>query len=292
MEKSLSIKQDVKFKRRKQVRNLSSINLDQSKGNLKNIKDKQHLLPIIKSHQASFEKPDKCLNVSMKNPLFRNPDDYYLKLNKMFEKKLDEKVRTIPKTNEAVLVQAHLEILKKIIKIDYFGSVLEKIHSKIAAFVNQHTRQDTSFTETSQENELNRLKDLIKEFEVSKKSVDQKLKKLSIENIDLLDKIDKLEEENLLLKDYKKNIKIIDGVPDTMPILKELRTKTTILDSLDKKNKDLSKKEKMFNILIRALKEKGMNPRDIIHSFNDRRSSTDSMNLSRMSFCSEVSRLS
>lgn len=292
MEKTLSIKQDVKFKRRKQVRNLSSINLDQHKGNLQKNKDKQHHLPIINSHQASFEKSEKCLNVSMKNPLFRNADDHYLKLNKMYEKKLDEKIRTIPKNNEVVLIQAHLEILKKIIKIDYFGSVLEKIHLKIASFFNQYTRQDTSFTETSQENEVNRLKEIIKELELSKKSVDQKLKKLSIENIDLLDKIDKLEEENLLLKDYKKNIKIIDGVPDTMPILKELRTKTTILDSLDKKNKDLSKKEKMFNILIRALKEKGMNARDLIHSFNDRRSSTDSMNLSRMSFCSEVSRLS
>jgi hypothetical protein len=296
MEKSASIKQDLKFKRRKQVRHLSSINFDNTKPKLLKAQDKKHLLPLIGTHQVATSPIDKLeihLNSSMKNPLFRQSDEHFSKLNKIFEKKLDEKLKIFNKNDDLLILKAHLEVLEKIIKVDYFGSILEKIYSKILDFISTSSgKPDLLVDELSKDMELSHLKDQIKDLESCKKSIEQKLKKLSIENIDLLSKLDKLEEENLLLKDYKKSIKIIDGVPDTLPILKELRTKTTILDSLDRKNKDLLKKEKYLNILIKAVKERGLNPRDLVHSFNDRRSSSDSINLSRMSIGSEMSRLS
>lgn len=291
MDKSISIKHNTKLKRRKHVRDLSSINLNNQIENIHKTQDKQHLLPIINSRQVSLKKIDKYLNVSMKNPLFKNSDDQYLKLNRIFQRNLYEKIRDIPKNNEDLLIQAHLQVLKEIIKIDVFGSILEKIYLQITSFISHISRQETSFTGLTQEIEVNHLKDQIKNLELSKKSIDQKLKKLSIENIDLLLKIDNLEEENLLLKDYKKNIKIIDGVPDTTPILKELRSKSTILDSLSKKQKVLSKKEKILNLLIKALKEKGLKARDLLNSYSNEHNSNDSINLSQISFYSNASHL-
>ena len=140
MDKSIRIKQGIKPKMRKQVRHLSSIHSDNQIENIHKTQEKQHLLPIINSHHASSQKVDKYLNASMKNPIFRNSDDHYSKLNKMLEKNLDEKIRTIPKNNEVLLIQAHMLTLKEIIKIDFFGLILEKIYLNISSYIRHNSR--------------------------------------------------------------------------------------------------------------------------------------------------------
>lgn len=291
MDKITKVKSEEFLKVRKKARHLSTINLDYSKNRKNLLSDPK--TPILPMLNPSF-KPSET-NTQHPQPHLKTPEKYISKFSRIFDNKLEEKLKNLDKSDDFSILKAHLEIFEKIISVDSFGHILDKIRIKLVNYINKVAVKDEPESKIQKiyENEIEKLKEMIKDFELSKKSVESKLKKLSMENIELLNLVDKLTEENSLFKDFKKNIKIVDGVPDPMPIIKELRTKTTMLDSIDKKNKGLMKKERYLIALVRALKEKGMNPNEMVGRNNlERRSSTDSMNLSRMSIGSEISRLS
>ena len=288
MDKITKVKSEEILKIRKKTRHLSSTYIDHPKSRKSLIPDpKNPLLPML---NPSFKPSDTF----SQHPLQRTPEKLISKFNRIFDKKLEEKLKNLDKTDDFSQLKAHLEIFEKIISVDSFGHILDKIRIKLVNHINKLGFKDEPESKIQKiyENEIGKLRETLKDFEISKKSVEAKLKQLSMENIELLNLVDKLTEENNLFKDFKKNIKIVDGVPDAMPIIKELRTKTTMLDTIDKKNKGLMKKERYLIALIRALKEKGMNPNDLVKSHIERRSSSDSMNMSRMSMGSEISRLS
>lgn len=292
------VKSEEILKIRKGKRNLSTINFDYTKSRKSYIPDlKTPVLPMLNPTFKSTEKFSDTYNQSSlhPHPHQKTPDKLVMKFNRIFEKKLEERLKSIEKGDEKQIIKVYLELFEKIIAVDAFGSILEKIRMKIVNFINKLATKDEPELNIQKlyDQDIEKYKDTLKTLENSKKSVEAKLKKLSFENIELLNSVEKLKDEIVLLKDFKKNVKIVDGVPDAMPILKELRTKTTMLDSIDKKNKVLMKKERYLVALIKALKEKGMNPNELVKMSNiERRSSSDSMNISRISMGSELSRLS
>lgn len=292
------VKSEEVIKIRKGKRNLSSINFEYTKSRKSQISGlKTPILPMLNPSFKSTEKFSDTYNQSSlhPHPIQKTPDKLISKFNRIFDKKLEERLKNIEKSDEKQIIKVYLELFEKIIAVDAFGSILEKIRMKLVNFINKLATKDEPELALQKlyDQDIGKYKEMLKDLENSKKSVEAKLKKLSLENIELLNTVEKLKDEIVLLKDFKKNVKIVDGVPDAMPILKELRTKTTMLDSIDKKNKVLMKKERYLMALIRALKEKGMNPNELVGMGNiERRSSSDSMNISRISIGSELSRLS
>lgn len=251
-------------------------------------------LPIIrinthivkKSIDLSLKKSDS-LKKTLKVPIVDSTN-----LSKYFEVKIEEKLKSLKTKDEVQVLSIYLNIFEKIIAIDTYGPVLEKIRIKIVEALNK----DFSFKENADmkqimnyQNEISHLKENIKDIEIMRKSLEAKLKKLSTENIELLNENAKLEEENNFWKDYKKNIKVVDGMPDTVPLIKELRSKNSMIDGLDKKNRELIVKEKKLSKVIKVLKEKGVNVYEILGKQKDRRNSADSFNISKMSINSNDS---
>lgn len=251
-------------------------------------------LPIIrinthivkKSIDLSLKKSDS-LKKTLKVPIVDSTN-----LSKYFEVKIEEKLKSLKTKDEVQVLSIYLNIFEKIIAIDTYGPVLEKIRIKIVEALNK----DFSFKENADmkqimnyQNEISHLKENIKDIEIMRKSLEAKLKKLSTENIELLNENAKLEEENNFWKDYKKNIKVVDGMPDTVPLIKELRSKNSMIDGLDKKNRELIVKEKKLSKVIKMLKEKGVNVYEILGKQKDRRNSADSFNISKMSINSNDS---
>lgn len=178
-----------------------------------------------------------------------------------------------------------MSVFEKIIVVGTYCPVLEKIRLKIAEALNK----DFSFKENklmkqivNYKNEIDFLKENIKDSENNRKSLEKKLKKLSTENIDFFNENAKLQEENGFWKDYKRNIKLVDRVLDSVPLVKELRTKNSMVDGLDRKHKEFVVKEKKLKKIVKILKEKGINLYKIIGKPNDNKSFKDSMNLSRL----------
>ena len=139
-------------------------------------------------------------SISMKSQAipFRNEK---FNICKIFESKISEKLKLINPNDEKKVLMVYLEILEKIISIDPYKPVLEKIKEKIYQALNKdfpfkgnpENKQLEVYTQ-----EIFHLKSMVAEYKNHKISLETKLEKLSLENIQLLNENSKLLEEKSL----------------------------------------------------------------------------------------------
>jgi hypothetical protein len=243
--------------------------------------------PLLRNNTQIIKGQSEAkLKKSKLSQIFSIPENESLRVSRFFEMRLEEKLKSAKNLDKKTIISIHLEILEKIIAVDVFGPVLERIRSVLVEALNS----DFTFKENIEEKSIKQfqkeiidMKAYAAECEGVKKGLEGKLKRLSLENIELLRVNEKLEEENLLWRDFKKNIKLSDGIPDTLPLIKELKNRNSMIDAQDKRIKTLQSKEKKLSVVLKVLRMKKININEMIASTKDRRGSSDSLNISAMS---------
>lgn len=239
-------------------------------------------LPLLRTNTHEVEKSlskSETLKIYQKSTTINSISPL-----KFIESKLKQKLENINNNDHETIFKAHLDILENIISIDPYGPVLEKIRVKIMENLNAEKEPKNKFDSQSMQDlqeKFEKLKENFINCESAKKSLEAKLKKLSIENIQISKNLEFVIEENNLWKEFKKTVKLVDGTPDFMPLLKELKYKSAVIESLDKKLKDLQIRDRKQSGVLKLVKEKGVNLNELISNYRDRRSSSDSFNISR-----------
>lgn len=190
-----------------------------------------------------------------------------MRITKIFESNLKNKLQFTDTNDDRAILKVYLEVFQKIISIDPYGVILEKIREKIleAFEKNSYFNDNTEVKNLKAfKKEIEMLKQKISDQDTIQKSMEKKMKTLSVENIELLNQIKTLEEQKNTFKDFRKYINFVDGTPDIIPVLKQIKHKNTIIESLEKKFKTLQSKEKKLSSVITVLKKAGIKINEII----------------------------
>ena len=245
-------------------------------------------LPIVRGNTQVI-RPIKKTN-SLSNGLFLKNNSLsssYDSINtcKFIESKLQDKLRNVDEADERTILKVYLEIFEAVITVDIYGPVLEKIRQKIVSVIEKGIQLKEEYDEQNLRNyfeENTKICQTLTDVENSKKSLEMKLKKLSLENIEITNELKKALEENSIWREFKKTVKLTEGTPDFIPLVKESKRKSSIIDSLNKRIKDMQFRERKYTGIIKLVKESGININELILNHRDRKSSSDSLNLSRL----------
>ena len=157
-------------------------------------------LPLLKVQTQIINTPPEALLKKAESLKFDQKSLQYKSgdICKFLESKLNDKLKNV-EDDESSILRVYLEIFEKIISIDLFGSILDKIRRKIIYSFNNNINIEENEQEKKikfYQEENKKLKQQLLESESINKNLEAKLKKLSVDNINLYNDFLKIEEEN------------------------------------------------------------------------------------------------